>query len=138
MAQGYSLCQAHTQISLTTFEKAGWVVNFKKSGDPPVQKMEFLGLLISSTDLKYYVPDAKKLSICDLICKILNSKKVHIKTLAKLCGKLQFCFKAFGPVVKLLTRSSYYLISRASSWNSMIIMSEAAKRELNYLFLHLF
>ena len=136
MAQGYSLCQAHTQISLTTFEKAGWVVNFKKSGDPPVQKMEFLGLLISSTDLKYYVPDAKKLSICDLICKILNSKKVHIKTLAKLCGKLQFCFKAFGPVVKLLTRSSYYLISRASSWNSMIIMSEAAKRELNYLFLH--
>ena len=136
MAQGFDLCNAHTQITLTTFAKAGWVVNTKKSSDPPAQNMEFLGLMISSTDMKYYVPEAKKLSICDLLCKILNSKKVHIKIFAKLCGKLQFCFKAFGPVVKLLTRSSYYLISRASSWNSMIVVSEAAKRELNYIFMH--
>ena len=133
IAQSYELCKAHTQITLDTFAKAGWVVNVKKSNDPPAQQMEFLGLLINSIDMKYYVPESKKESICDLICKILNSKKVHIKTLAKLCGKLQFCFKAFGPVVKLLTRSSYYLISRASSWQSMLIISDAAKRELEYI-----
>ena len=58
--------------------------------------MEFLGLMVNSVDVKYYVPESKKQSICDLICSVFSSKKVLIK----LCGKLQFCFKAFGPKVK--------------------------------------
>ena len=84
--------------------------------------------------MKYFVPDSKSSNICDLICTVLNAKKVHIKVLAKLCGKFQFCYRAFGPTVRLLTRSSYYLISKASSWNSMICLSDAAKRELSFLF----
>ena len=134
IAESDLLCKAHTQITLDTYEKAGWVVNTKKSADPPAQRMEFLGLIADTTDMKYYVPEVKKISICNLICEILKSKRVHIKTLAKLCGKLQFCYKAFGPTIRLLTRSSYYLISQASSWNSMLTMSEAAKRELSYIF----
>ena len=82
----------HTQIILNTNAKAGWVVNAKKSSDPPAQQMEFLDLRINSIDMKYYVPESKKESICDIISKILNSKKGHIKTIAKLCGKLQLCF----------------------------------------------
>ena len=127
-------CSAHTQITLLTFEKAGWIVNAKKSFDPPAQTMEFLGLEMNSVEMKYYVPDKKSKDICTLICKILAMKKVHIKVLARLCGKLQFCYKAFGPTIKLLSRSSYHLISKASSWNSMIVLSEAAKNELSYLF----
>ena len=96
--------------------------------------MEFLGLMVNSVNMKYYVPESKKQSIFDLICSVISSKKVPIKMLAKLCGKLQFCFKAFGPTVKLLTRSSYYLISKAGSWNSFIVISEAAKRELSFIF----
>ena len=47
--------------------------------------------------MKYFVPDSKSSNICDLICTVLNAKKVHIKVLAKLCGKFQFCYRAFGP-----------------------------------------
>ena len=53
--------------------------------------MEFLGLEVNSIDMKYYVPESKKESIFELLCTVLNSKKVHIKVLEKLCGKLQFC-----------------------------------------------
>ena len=96
--------------------------------------MEFLGLEIDSVQMKYYVPAKKSDDICRLLCDILALKKVHVKVLAKLCGKLQFCFRAFGPTIKLLSRSSYFLISKASSWNSMIVLTEAAKKELSYLF----
>ena len=67
LAQSFDLCLAHTQITLNILAKAGWVVNVKKSCDPPVQNMEFLGLMNNSIDMKYYVPEAKKQNICE--CK---------------------------------------------------------------------
>ena len=84
--------------------------------------------------MKYYIPEKKISSIRELISEILSSKLVHIKVLAKLLGKLQFCEKAIGPTVRLLSRSSYYLISKASSWNSLLKLSDAARTELIYLF----
>ena len=39
-----------------------------------------------------------------------------------------------GPCVRLLTRSSYVLISKANSWNSMVTMSDAAIKELTFLY----
>ena len=69
----------------------------------------------------------------NLINEILNVKKVHIKILAKLVGKVQFCYRAMGPSIKLLCRSSFYLISKAKSWNSMLILNDLARKELSYL-----
>lgn len=80
--------------------------------------------------MKYYVPDEKLEDICELLRSVLKKKKVHIKVLAKLLGKVQFCVKAMGPCVRLLTRSSYYLISKAKTWNSMI---DLACQELRFL-----
>ena len=34
LGQGFDLSSAHTQIVLTAYEKAGWVVNVKKSCEP--------------------------------------------------------------------------------------------------------
>ena len=96
LGSSFLKCAANTQITLLSFEKAGWVVNTKKSCDPPTQKMEFLGLEIDSVQMKYYVPAKKSDDICRLLCDILALKKVHVKVLAKLCGKLQFCFRAFS------------------------------------------
>ena len=98
--------------------------------------MEFLGLEIDSVQMKYYVPAKKSDDICRLLCDILSLKKVHVKVLAKLCGKLQFCFRAFG--MALLSNFCLvhliFLISKASLWNSMIVLTEAAKKGLSYLF----
>ena len=133
LGSSYNDCLANTQIALDSLAKAGWVVNWSKSSEPPVQDMVFLGLVNCTKTMKYFVPEDKCEKICDLISSILRSKKVHIKTLAKLMGKLQFCIKAFGPCIRLLCRSSYHLISKASSWNSMITLSSLAIRELSFI-----
>ena len=133
IASNYIKCFNDNKFANETLEKAGWILNVKKSKNEPVQNMEFLGLMNDSRSMKYFVPEEKKKTICDLIKDVLNPKKVHIKVLAKLCGKLQFCFKAMGPTVKLLSRSSYYLIAKADSWNSMIVLNDMARVELNYL-----
>ena len=111
----FAECVDNTKFACAVLAKAGWVINIAKSSDLPVQNLEFLGLISCTKTMKYFVPDKKKRSICELIEEVLRLKKVHIKTLAKLMGKLQFCFKALGPVVQLLSRSSYYLISKAKS-----------------------
>ena len=126
-------CEADNKLANDALEKAGWTISPGKSSTEAVQSLKFLGLINDSRVMKYFVPEDKASAICELIKDILKMKKVHIKVLAKLLGKLQFCFKAMGPCVKLLSRSCYHLVSKASSWNSMIILTDAAKRELEFL-----
>ena len=125
--------KAHTQIAFQCFEKGGWTINVDKSSAPPSQTIKFLGLINDSRKMKYFVPEDKIVSICDLIVKILSKPKVYIKVLARLLGKLQFCFRALGPCVRLLCRSSFYMIAKSSSWNAMLIISDSARNELLYL-----
>ena len=88
----------------------------KKSSDPPVQNMNFLGLLNDSVSMKYFVSNEKSVAIRNDIVAILKEEKTHVKTLAKLVGKLASCVKAFGPTIRLLTRSCYQDIAKAETW----------------------
>lgn len=133
IAESYVKCKQDTGLALEALAKAGWVVNVKKSSDPPVQSMTFLGLVNCTLSMKYFVPDIKKQAICKLLLDVLHSNEVHIKVLAKLLGKLQFCERAFGPCIRLLSRSSYRLISNAENWNCMLKISDFAKRELMFI-----
>ena len=132
LGSDYENCKKDNDFANNALEKAGWTVKPEKC-EGPSQNLKFLGLMNDSVSMKYFVPEDKGLAICDLIKDILKMKKVHVRILAKLMGKIQFCIKAMGPTVKLLCRSSYYLISKAKSWNSMIVLNELAKKELNYL-----
>ena len=133
LGQPSELCAKNTKIAMDTLDRAGWTVNLKKCSEKPTQSLKFLGLLNDTSVMKYFVPDDKVRDICNLLIDVLKKKKIFIKILAKVLGKVQFCVKAMGPCVRLLTRSSYYLISKASSWNSMIILNDLAFRELSYL-----
>ena len=126
-------CASAHNLAIHCFKSAGWIVNESKSSSEPSQRLKFLGLINSSVDMKYYLPVDKLESIRNLLIEVLKLKRVHIKKLASLVGKLQFAFKAVGPSVRLLTRSAYYLISKASSWNCMIILNDLAIKEFSYL-----
>ena len=134
LAASFELCELHTKIALDVFEKAGWIVNLSKSQSEPSQVMQFLGLINSTSDMKYYIPTKKLDNILELLSEILSKKKCHIKQLAKVLGKIQFIQKATGPITRILCRSSYRLIANAKSWNCMIVLSPEARRELSYLF----
>ena len=131
----YAQCEKDTLFARQALAKAGWTINTKKSSGDPKQSLTFLGLVSDSVSMKYFVPEEKIVDICDLISEVINAKKhkVYIKKLAKVLGKIQFCQKAMGPCVRLLCRSSYHLISKAKSWNCMIVLSEAAIKELSFL-----
>ena len=108
LGRSFEECEGFTQIAKIALENAGWVLNLKKSSDPPTQSLVFLGLTNCSLDMKLYVPSDKSDNILQLLDDLINSNcKVPVRHLASVLGKLQACFKAFGPVVRLLTRSSY-------------------------------
>ena len=80
--------------------------------------MNFLGLLNDSVSMKYFVSNEKSVAIRNDIVAILKEKKTHVKTLAKSVGKLASCVKAFGPTIRLLTRSCYQDIAKAETWKN--------------------
>ena len=137
LGRSFEECEGFTQIAKIALENAGWVLNLKKSSDPPTQSLVFLGLTNCSLDMKFYVPSDKSEIILQLLDDLINSNcKVPVRHLASVLGKLQACFKAFGPVVRLLTRSSYKIVSAAKSWNHHVKISSQAKVELLYLYNH--
>jgi hypothetical protein len=57
-------CLKDNTFALETLDKAGWTASVSKSSVEPVQSIKFLGLVTSTTDVKYFVPDDKQTSIC--------------------------------------------------------------------------
>ena len=59
-------------------------------------------------------------------------KRVKVKLVARLVGKLQAVRLATGPIVAVLTRSLYVAVAAAKSWKSWIELTEMAKFELRW------
>ena len=77
-----------TKVHLEALCLAGWVVKAKKCVNHPVQRMTFLGLVIDSTSLCFFIPSEKKASIQHQISRMLEADFVPVRALASLYGCL--------------------------------------------------
>ena len=114
------------------FFSAGWVFKpGKRSGDPS-QVCRFLGLELDSRDLTFNIPEDKLLKIESKAAKIFKSKTIKVRILASFVGLLQSVRLATGPIVSVMTRSLYHLISRARRWESFVKLDDLAKLEVEW------
>ena len=99
--------------------KAGWVMSpSKKQG--PLKKILFLGLLICSDSMMFYIPEAIIVKLLAKADSLLSSKKGKLRVLASFFGLLRG--RALGPIVRLMSRCMYsFLMSNvnAFSWNHL-------------------
>ena len=116
------------------FNKGGWVFKpSKRSGDPS-QQCQYLGLIIDSTDMTFNIPDEKVKELENMLEKVKGYKnRGHpVRDLAKLVGKIQSLRLATGPIVSVLTRSLYAIISAAKTWGSWVKLDDLALFEVNW------
>ena len=59
MGQGYYECKFKFKLVLHVFELAGWKIQWKKTICEPKQKLQHLGLILDSVNLKYWAVDEK-------------------------------------------------------------------------------
>ena len=99
--------------------------------------MLFLGLIVDSTSLCFFIPEQKKTCIQDQISRMLSYDFVPVRALASLYGCLISVYLATGPVIRLLTRFGFNMINSAGSWNQLVLGSFKCKKELFYIRTHL-
>src|SRR5690606_30077339 len=73
-------------------EYVGWIINLEKSILTPVVQMEFLGVMVDSKKMMFFVPAEKRTRFrksCARILKKVSNSTIRLRTLAAVAGKLQ-------------------------------------------------
>ena len=104
--------KSHLQYAISVFQQAGWNVQQSKTSTEPVQKLYFLGYWCDTVLFQYSIAEFKVFHIKQLISRVLQEKKCKLKEISAIAGKLMAAVKAFGPVVPVMLRSSFYFISQ--------------------------
>ena len=114
------------KMTINVFEKCGFTINWKKSVLTPTQCLVFLGFVIDTVAFTISLTDEKKSDISQIVKKALSSKKVSVRFLGKIIGKLVSVFPACpdGPLhyrnlERLKIRS---LRSNGNNWSGRICL----------------
>ena len=133
MAKSKEMCLRAEARMYELFQACGWLFKLGKRSGELAQVCRFLGLNIDSRDLTSNIPEEKILNIKSVIDKVRGQgKKVKVKLVAQLVGKLQAVRLATGPIVAVLTRSLYHVVDSAPRWSSKVVLTELAQFELNW------
>ena len=128
----YNACLFWESQVKDLFSSAGWVFKPGKRSGEPSQVCRFLGLDIDSRDLTFNIPEDKIVGIIGRANEILNRKFNKVRVLASFVGLLQSVRLATGPIVSVMTRSIYHLISNAKRWESFVRLDELARKEVEW------
>lgn len=72
----------------------GFVINWEKTIQVPVQRIEFLGLLVDSISLSFSLPPEKISKIRLLCAKALSNSKTSLRNLSAILGNFSWCIAA--------------------------------------------
>ena len=95
-APTFSEMVSNLQLTGDLFQKCGLSINEEKSCITPSQCMEFLGFILNTIEFSILVTPQKRHNLCQLIVPIVDFKnrKVKIRTIAKIVGKMVAMFPA--------------------------------------------
>ena len=131
-----SILKKNIKLTIDLFEKAGFLINYKKSQLAPCQKMEFLGFVIDTVEFSVYLTQSKRQKILELVNAILGSpmRKITIRHLATIIGKIVSTFPCSedAPLhYRILDRFKVKCL-RANhfKWNAKIVLNKSCLQEL--------
>ena len=115
---------------MNNLEKAGFVINKKKSNLVPVREGKWLGTIINTKKMTFSVPLEKLSKLIFRINNVCSQKLCSAKQLAKIAGYLSSMHMALGPIVRLFTRNLYRLIESRQTWYEPMLLTSEAKNKL--------
>ena len=139
IAKDEETASSHLQYALSVFEQAGWNVQRQKTTMDPVQKLYFLGYWCDTVLFQYSVAEFKLLHIKKLLGEVVEAPNCKLKELAAIVGKLMAAVKAFGPVIPVMLRSSFYFISVIvdavgdGAYETSVVLSKRIRGDLKFI-----
>ena len=83
--------------TLWLLQHLGFVINWKKSVLHPAQSMEYLGFVISSLEMKLFLPPGKMSQLVQDCKDLILEKSASVRTLSQIIGKLTSTMQAVLP-----------------------------------------
>jgi len=124
---------ASMQVQLD-IQRAGFVVNEKKSNWEPVRRIQWLGFIVDSNDNEYYVPQEMLTlfnSVIDML--LIVERRLMARDLAKFVGRAVSMERALWCIVRLMNRSAARLCAAAPHWEARVQLDELVVREMRFL-----
>ncbi|MCP3680872.1 MAG: hypothetical protein GY782_11720, partial [Gammaproteobacteria bacterium] len=121
LAPTFLECQYWRFFATDVLSQAGWVFSEAKRKDPS-QNPIFLGFLVDTVAMRFRVPQPKLDNIISTMGEMLSSKRVPVRGLASVVGKLVAAYRALGKnLVGLMTRDCYRVISAVGdNWHHYV------------------
>ena len=121
------------KVVCDTLAKAGWIIK-KEDKTGPSQRLLYLGLEICSVSMKFFIPRKKLDKIIVRIKAVVDAPHVKIREMASILGLLMSCYKALGPVTRIMTRTCYAWVHASlrslGFWDYFAPFSSGCRKEL--------
>ena len=112
--------------------QAGFSINREKTDLKPRQRGKWLGMIIDTRTMRFYVPGVKIDRLKRCLIATLSRDTVTTKELAQLAGTLSSMYLAIGPLVRFFTRNIYREITWATSWYQRLRITQDTKDDLHF------
>lgn len=116
-------------------EGLGFVINYNKSIITPTTSLEYLGIVVDSTSMTMSLTEAKSISLTKLCQKTLISKKLSLRKLGSLIGKLVATAPAVTPCmlqVRYLQQLQIQSFKKHQNYEKIVIIDENSMKELEW------
>ena len=130
--KGSALGAEYADIIQYDLLNSGAVINQPKSIWDPIRRMKFLGYIVCSNSMKFWVPNEKIDKIKNLIKSALSNKHSTARFIARIAGSIIALSLAIGPLSRLYSRCLYLFIESAPSWEKPIILPSNVIYELKF------
>jgi hypothetical protein len=127
---------ADNDIVIGLLQSLGFLINWEKSIIVPTQTIEYLGLIVDSTDPSFSLPDCKAAAVKKMCALALSEDRVKLRTLASIQGNFSWAIPAI-PFAQSHYRSlQRFYISNAqrvgSNLESKVRLSPNARLDLSW------
>jgi hypothetical protein len=86
LSRSFSEALDHCAVVADTLTSLGFVINEAKSVKQPVQRIDYLGVVVDSTKLSFALPQEKMDQVLKLCKKALGSKDITLRDISKILG----------------------------------------------------
>lgn len=124
-----------TRRVIKLFENAGFVINYEKSVLRPTKIIEFLGIIVDSSQMSFGLPPRKCEKIRQSANYLLQTPYPSARTVAAFIGQITAARLALRKSNLKIRQLQYCLIQQLrqnQNWEQVLYLSESAKQELHW------
>ena len=140
-AKSAALVMKHHQRAISLFHRAGWNIQWKKTGGIPLQSQYHMGFITCTTQMIYGLPDFKIKHLQRLLGEIIDKYErgvqLEAREFAKMLGSLVSGLRALGQVIRASLRSAHICLDKAvteeQSWNTQFYLPPTVAADLAFV-----